>query len=405
MLRVELNLENIKICKKERRNSMALAEVIKYEGDNSTFIWKHPVEDFNTNSQLIVHETQEAILFLNGQPMDLFGSGKYTLETQNIPILNKIINLPTGGVSSFHCEVYFINKVEQMAIAWGTDSKVQYVEPTYGFPISLGAGGEMSLKVKDSKKLLLRLVGTESVLSREKLVSYFRAFLMTRIKTYIAQSLKNSHINVFEIDEHLLEFSEELKNKLVPDFEEYGVSLEKFFVTRIVKPDGDPQYENFKSLHYRQYADIADAKIRQQVGVIDEQTESQRRIIEAQSFAEKRSIEGYNYHMERGYDIAEKLAGNEGAGSFTSAGIGIGMMTGVGSTVGNTVGAAFANSLGSLPGTDTYFCDNCGAKILPGSTFCDECGNQISKKESCKKCGFVFERPGKFCPKCGSKRG
>jgi len=360
---------------------------------------------FNTNSQLIVHETQEAILFLNGQPMDLFGSGKYTLETQNIPILNKIINLPTGGVSSFHCEVYFINKVEQMAIAWGTDSKVQYVEPTYGFPISLGAGGEMSLKVKDSKKLLLRLVGTESVLSREKLVSYFRAFLMTRIKTYIAQSLKNSHINVFEIDEHLLEFSEELKNKLVPDFEEYGVSLEKFFVTRIVKPDGDPQYENFKSLHYRQYADIADAKIRQQVGVIDEQTESQRRIIEAQSFAEKRSIEGYNYHMERGYDIAEKLAGNEGAGSFTSAGIGIGMMTGVGSTVGNTVGAAFANSLGSLPGTDAYFCDNCGAKILPGSTFCDECGNQISKKESCKKCGFVFERPGKFCPKCGSKRG
>lgn len=384
---------------------MALAEVIKYEGDNSTFIWKHPVEDFNTNSQLIVHETQEAILFLNGQPMDLFSSGKYTLETQNIPILNKIINLPTGGVSSFHCEVYFINKVEQMAITWGTDSKVQYVEPTYGFPISLGAGGEMSLKVKDSKKLLLRLVGTESVLSREKLVSYFRAFLMTRIKTYIAQSLKKSHINIFEIDEHLLEFSKELKNKLVPDFEEYGVSLEKFFITRIVKPDGDPQYENFKSLHYRQYADIADAKIRQQVGVIDEQTESQRRIIEAQSFAEKRSIEGYNYHMERGYNIAEKLAGNEGAGSFTSAGIGIGMMAGVGSTVGNTVGAAFANSLGSLPGKDAYFCDNCGAKILPGSTFCDECGNQISKKESCKKCGFVFERPGKFCPKCGSRRG
>lgn len=384
---------------------MALAEVIKYEGDNSTFIWKHPVEDFNTNSQLIVHETQEAILFLNGQPMDLFGSGKYTLETQNIPILNKIINLPTGGVSSFHCEVYFINKVEQMAITWGTDSKVQYVEPTYGFPISLGAGGEMSLKIKDSKKLLLRLVGTESVLSREKLVSYFRAFLMTRIKTYIAQSLKKSHINIFEIDEHLLEFSKELKNKLVPDFEEYGVSLEKFFITRIVKPDGDPQYENFKSLHYRQYADIADAKIRQQVGVIDEQTESQRRIIEAQSFAEKRSIEGYNYHMERGYNIAEKLAGNEGAGSFTSAGIGIGMMAGVGSTVGNTVGAAFANSLGSLPGKDTYFCDNCGAKILPGSTFCDECGNQISKKESCKKCDFVFERPGKFCPKCGSRRG
>lgn len=43
-----------------------IAEIIKYEGDNSTFIWKHPCEDFNTASQLIVHESQEAILFLNG---------------------------------------------------------------------------------------------------------------------------------------------------------------------------------------------------------------------------------------------------------------------------------------------------------------------------------------------------
>ena len=240
---------------------MALAEVIKYEGDNSTFVWKHPVEDFNTNSQLIVHESQEAIFFMNGQPMDLFGSGRYTLTTQNLPILNKIINLPTGGVSAFHCEVYFINKVEQMAIPWGTDSKVQYIEPTYGFPLSIGAGGEMSLRVADSKKLLVKLVGTESDLSRDTLVTYFRAFLLARVKTYIAQTLKSEKINIFEIDEKLLEFSENLKSKLMGDFDEYGICLEKFFVTRIVKPEGDTQYESFKNLHFRQYADIMDAKI------------------------------------------------------------------------------------------------------------------------------------------------
>ena len=44
-----------------------IADIIKYEGDNSTFIWKHPCEDFNTTTQLIVHESQEAILFMNGQ--------------------------------------------------------------------------------------------------------------------------------------------------------------------------------------------------------------------------------------------------------------------------------------------------------------------------------------------------
>ncbi len=42
-----------------------IAEIIKYEGDNSTFIWKHPSEDFNSLTQLIVHESQEAIFFMN----------------------------------------------------------------------------------------------------------------------------------------------------------------------------------------------------------------------------------------------------------------------------------------------------------------------------------------------------
>ena len=385
---------------------MALAEVIKYEGDNSTFVWKHPAEDFNTNSQLIVHESQEAIFFMNGQPLDLFGSGRYTLETQNMPILNKIINIPTGGVSAFHCEVYFINKVDQMAIQWGTDSKIQYVEPTYGFPIAIGAGGEMSLKVADSKELLLRLVGTEKDLSREKLVSYFRAFLMARIKTYIAQTLKQDKINIFEIDEKLLEFSDELKARLIGDFAEYGLSLEKFFVTRIVKPDGDPKYENFKQLHYRQYADIADAKIRQQVGVIDQQTESQKMVIESQGVAQKRSIEGYSYQQERGFDVAEKLAANEGAGNFSSAGIGLGMMAGVGGAVGNTIGAAFNTAIDGInQPVGNLFCDNCGAQLTPGSSFCDECGTPVAgAKNGCTKCGYVFERPGKFCPKCGMKR-
>ena len=385
---------------------MEIASVIKYEGDNTTFVWKHPKEDFNTASQLIVHESQEAIFFMNGQPMDLFGSGRYTLETQNIPILNKIINLPTGGVSAFHCEVYFINKVDQMAIQWGTDSKVQYIEPTYGFPLSVGAGGEMSLSVMDSKKLLLRLVGTEKNLNRDKLVTYFRAFLLSRVKTYIAQTLRTDKINIFEIDEKLLEFSDALKKRLECDFAEYGLCLEKFFVTRIVKPDGDPQYENFKQLHYRQYADIADAKIRQQVGVIDQQTESQKLVIEAQGLAQKRNIEGYNYQQERGFDIAEKLAANEGAGTFTSAGIGLGVMAGVSGTVGSTVGNAFNKAMDGMNTTVTnMYCDNCGSQILPGSAFCDECGTPVAMvKNKCEKCGYVFERPGKFCPKCGEKR-
>ena len=385
-----------------------IIDVIKYEGDNKTFVWKHPCEDFNTETQLIVHESQEAIFFMNGQPLDKFGSGRYTLETQNIPILKKIANLPSGGVTPFHCEVYFVNKTEQMAIRWGTDSRVQYVDPTYGFPLEIGANGEMSLRVEDSVKLLTRLVGTENFLTQDKLVGFFRAFLMTKVKTYMAQEMKGSAINIFEIDEHLLDFSSALREKLIPDFIEYGIALEKFFVTTIVKPDGNPQYERFKELHYRQYADIAEARLQQQVGVIDEETKAKRTVIESQALATKRSQEGYSYQQERGFDVAEKVAENEAVGQFTNMGVGLGTMAGVGGAVGGVVGNAINGALSTnnvtVGETPNRFCDQCGAEISAGALFCDQCGAQLANGNSCRKCGFVFEKPGRFCPKCGCSR-
>lgn len=393
-----------------------IADIIKYEGDNSTFIWKHPCEDFNTTTQLIVHESQEAIFFMNGQALDLFGAGRYTLETQNIPLLRKFANIPIDGKTPFHCEVYFINKTEQMAIKWGTDSKVQYIEPTYKFPLSIGASGEMALSVNDSRKLLVKLVGTERVLERNQLVTFFRAFLMTKVKTYIAQEMKANTINIFEIDENLEEFSKDLQNRLCGDFNEYGVTLNRFFITTIVKPDGDSQYEKFKELHFRQYSDIAEAKLRQQTEVINAQTEAQKTVIDSQAQATKRAQEGYTYQQERGFDVVQTAAGNEAVGEFSNMGIGLGMITGVGGTVGNMVSGVVNNAFAGItepqaatpPQTEnavTAFCENCGAALAPDSDFCEECGTPVPKDNSkCAKCGYVFERPGKFCPKCGTKR-
>ncbi len=322
-----------------------IADIIKYEGNNSTFIWKHPCEDFNYLTQLIVHESQEAIFFMNGQALDLFGAGRYTLETQNIPLIGKVLNKATDDKTPFHCEVYFINKTEQMNIKWGTDSKVQYIEPTYGFPISIGASGEMSLRAEDSRKLLLKLVGTENYLGQQQLAGYFRSFLMTRVKTYIAQVMKTNSINIFEIDENLTMFSNAIKNLLIGDFAEYGVALEQFFVTTILKPDGDRQYEKFKELHFRQYADIAEAKLRQQTDLIYAETEAQKTIIDSKAQATKRAQEGYTYQQERGFDVAEKVAQNEAVGEFTNMGVGFGTMAGVGGAVGGMVGGMMSDAM------------------------------------------------------------
>ena len=281
----------------------------------------------------------------------MFGAGRYTLETQNIPKIGKVLNRTTGDQTPFHCEVYFINKTEQMSIKWGTDSKVTYVEPTYGFPIAIGASGEMSLRAEDSRKLLLKLVGTENFLGQQKLVSFFRAFLMTRVKTYMAQYMKNNAVSIFEIDEHLTAFSESLHTQLKPDFADYGISLERFFVTQVVKPDGDRQYEKFKELHFRQYADIAEAKLRQQTDLIYAQTEAQKVIIDSQAQATKRAQEGYTYAQERGFDVAQTVAANEAVGQFTNMGVGLGTMAGVGGVVGGVVGNAVNGAMNAAAET------------------------------------------------------
>lgn len=325
-----------------------IADIIKYEGDNSTFIWKHPCEDFNSLTQLIVHEAQEAIFMMNGQALDLFGAGRYTLETQNIPKIGKALNRTTDSQTPFHCEVYFINKTEQMAIKWGTDSKVQFMEPTYNFPISIGASGEMSLRAEDSRKLLLKLVGTENFLGQENLTRYFRAFLMNKVKSYLAQVIREQKISIFEIDERLNEISSALLKMLQPDFADYGIALERFFITTIVKPDGEASYEKFKALHFRQYADIAEAKLRQQTAVIDAETQAQRTVIESQAMATKRAQEGYTYQQERGFDVAQDVAQNEAVGQFTNMGVGFGTMAGVGGAVGGVVGSAVNNAFESV---------------------------------------------------------
>ena len=89
---------------------IGISQIIKYEGDNTTFIWKHPCEDFNSTTQLIVHESQEAIFFMNGQALDLFGAGRYALETQNIPKIGKYLNRATAHGITLNLPHFIVKK-------------------------------------------------------------------------------------------------------------------------------------------------------------------------------------------------------------------------------------------------------------------------------------------------------
>lgn len=233
-----------------------LASVVKYEGDNNALVWKHPLENFNMGSQLIVHESQEAIFFRNGEALDLFTAGRYTLETQQLPILGKLYQLPTDMDGTFHSEVYFINLTTQMAIKWGTPEKVRFIDPLTGVPLELGASGEMNIQVADSRKLLLKLVGTMKGIAwddgpgfTKSLQASFRPLISNAVKTNLPAVIKSNAIDILEIDENLEMISANLREKILPGFEEYGLTIPQFYVNNVVLPENDSNFKRIRELH------------------------------------------------------------------------------------------------------------------------------------------------------------
>lgn len=382
---------------------MAITSVIKYEGDNEIFVWKHPTTDFNIGSELIVHESQEAVFVLNGEVLDVFGPGSHILETQNLPVIKNLFKLGTGGKNAFHAECYFVNLTEQMAIKWGTDSKIQYLDPEYQFPLEIGACGQMSLGVANSTKLLIKIVGTESVLSREKLTTYFRAFINNRIKSTIPQIIIENKISIFSIDQYLTVISDSVKAKLAEDFIDYGIDLKTFLITTVVKPDEDPNYRKFKDLHFRKYTDVAEAELEQRLSVIKEQTKAQQTVIEAEALAKKREIEGYTYQQEQSFEVAKEMAKNDAVGQLNNVGIGLGMMSGVGGTLGQQVGSMATSAMNNVS-VAGGFCASCGNKLSVGAAFCEKCGTKVVTKTVCQNCGTELSEGANFCPVCGTRR-
>ena len=256
--------------KTEEIKKDGLASIIKYEGDNETLVWKHPIEDFNLGSQLIVHESQEAIFFRDGQALDLFGAGRYTLETQQLPILEKLYSLPTDTEGTFHSEIYFINLIHQMAIKWGTPEKINFLEPTTGAPISIGARGVLNFRIANARKLLMKLVGTAGKLTRQDLMedgeghikNYFRSLIQLAVSTNLANIITAEKLDILMLDQQKMCLSAAMLTALQSSFEEYGLVITEFLVMGIMLPQrGDLGYDALQTILQMRQKDLTKSAI------------------------------------------------------------------------------------------------------------------------------------------------
>lgn len=454
--------------KLEQEHNTGMPSVIRYEGDNTTFVWRHPNTDFVTGSQLIVHESQEAIFFRNGEALDSFGAGRYTLETGILPKMDQLYRLPVQS-QPFHAEVYFVNLTTQMGIKWGTPSKVGLFDPITGLHVELGASGSFNLRVSDPRKLLIKLVGTTGGLSQSDLfqsstasasfqatgikasatanvnAGYFRTMIATKVKGNLARIIKSNRFNVLELDEHVDSISLALRDAINPELAEYGLIMPEFYVANIVTPDDDPNFRRLKQQHADMYLRSHEEEIKKAEAeaaferkVVEAQTEARMRVIgaqgevdatrisgqaqadvyrmQAEAEAQEMRIKGYTYQQETARQVSLEAMRNGGgtgvtgiAGEAMQLGVGLGA---VGSVIGMTKEAIqpVMQNAGSIAQPITPSAAPEGWTCACGKTgitskFCPECGSK--KPELSKAWNCSCGQTGiisKFCPNCGNKR-
>ncbi len=347
----------------------AMFEVIKYEGDNSTLVYRYPTEDFNTKSKLIVQQSQEAVFYSRGQLADRFTEGTYTLETKNIPIIRGLVNLPYGKESPFSAVVYFVNKTEQMNVKWGLQ-KISFTEPKFGALLNVGASGTLSFKVDDAKTFLGKLVGTKTSFDQNEVMNFLKEFINAHGRTHLANIFNtDSSLDIFTVETKMDELADKLYACLADDFKDYGLKLEKFIVTSVAKDEESEAYRELLKLKQQQLIiegikaqgarDVVAADVANQVAIKQKQgdvaiqqmqqdTDARGVIVDSNAQAIKRQQEGYTYQQERGFDVAEKTAQNEGAGNFASAGMGIGVGLGAMGAAAQTVGGLYNDALSNI---------------------------------------------------------
>jgi membrane protease subunit (stomatin/prohibitin family) len=315
---------------------MAIIDVVKFDGNDNEFVWKFPSQDLRLGTQLVVRTAQNAFFVKGGKICDQFEPGTTTLKSGNIPLLNKLINIPFGGNSPFQAEVWFVNLITKLDNKWGTLTPIQIEDPVYGIVVPVRGYGQFGIKVGNPRLFLQTIVGTVKLFTADKIVEYFAGKLLSVVTSRITKKLLLEKTSVLQIGMFLEELSKFCQEGIQEEFARFGVEVVNFYIMSINIPEDDPSVVKLK---------------------------------EAKELAMKIKTVGKDvYQMERSFNVMEKAAGNEGtAGGMIGAGMGLGIGVGVGGALGgqasgiaNMVNTNPQSSPGSnqpppLPTTVSYF--------------------------------------------------
>ena len=324
--------------------------------------------EIKVGAQLVVQETQWAVFFRDGKALDVFGPGRHTLTTLNVPLLSKLINLPFGGTSPFRADVYYVNRKVFTDMKWGTKEPVLFRDTEFQM-IRLRAFGKYAVRVAEPQLFIATYVGSAGVQDSDGVESYTKDMIVARLNDVLGENMKT----ILDLAKVYDELSEALKARVRDDFKKYGLELVDFLIGAITPPE-----------------------------------EVQKVIDERSGMA---AVGNMNTYMQfKAAKSMEEAAKNTSGGA--AGGMGLGMGAGMGMMIPGMVGQAMAQAQqaasqqaaqvqGGGAGT-SVLCAACGRPNAPGARFCDACGKPLATPGTvCPSCKTPNAPGAKFCGACG----
>ena len=202
-------------------------------------IYKLEEVDFNNGSVLTVSPSEEAIFVKNGNIVQVFSNGRYELVTENFPFLGQLRFLLSGGISTFHCSIYFVSLQQSSELLWGTSMMMR--DPIQKILTKVFVRGGYRIRSENGTKLLLSLLGMGvRNVAFDDIKQYFGTQFNQNIISILSDILTRNNEEILKACTKLGELSQQVFPQLAAIISEYGLKLENFSISGMEIAEDDP---------------------------------------------------------------------------------------------------------------------------------------------------------------------
>ncbi len=192
--------------------------------------------DYRIGSQVIVRESQSAVFFRDGKALDVFGPGRHTITTANIPVLIDLIGKAFNERSPFTAEVYFVSMREFANEKWGTPQPIIVRNPGMGLGVALLQGyGTYSMQIADAQQFVTQIVGAQATYKTSDIQARLRSMLLSKLTDLLGET--TSATSVPELIGLVEELGAGIRAKAQDDFQAIGLTLKSFYIESLKPSD------------------------------------------------------------------------------------------------------------------------------------------------------------------------